>query len=107
MTKYHKQFYYEQNSILQVSESIKLRTNLYLESSCDLVAWFQFEYRQDELGDEEISYLRISELHEDFIKSDTYSYLNKSEKSKYIKVKFFEFIKTNIFFKKYYIEFRK
>jgi phage/plasmid-associated DNA primase len=104
LTKYHKQFYYEQNSILQVSESIKLRTNLYLESSCDLVAWFQFEYRQDESGDEEISYLRISELYEDFIKSDTYKSISKKEQIHYTRNKFFEKIKNNIFFKKYYME---
>lgn len=52
LTKYHKYFYHEQNSILQISYSIKIRTNLYLESSCDLVAWFQFEYRQNESSDE-------------------------------------------------------
>jgi hypothetical protein len=104
LTKYHKQFYHEQNSILQISDSIKIRTNLYLERSCDLVAWFQFEYRQDEINDKEISYLRISELHEDFIKSDTYQFINKKEHINYTRNRFFDKIKNNIFFKKYYVE---
>uniref|UniRef100_A0A6C0HLZ3 Uncharacterized protein n=1 Tax=viral metagenome TaxID=1070528 RepID=A0A6C0HLZ3_9ZZZZ len=59
LTKYHKQFYHDQNSILKMSESIKLRTNQYLENSCDLVTWFQFEYMQDETGVETVSYLSI------------------------------------------------
>ncbi len=68
-----------------------------------MVSWFQFEYKQNK-SSEEISYLPISQIYNDFKNSDTYFHLNKSEKDKYTKVKFFEFIKTNIFFKKYYVE---
>ena len=79
------------------------RTNQYLENSCDVVSWFQFEYKQNE-SSENISYLPVSQIYSDFKNSDTYLHLSKSEKDKYTKVKFFEFIKTNIFFKKYYVE---
>jgi hypothetical protein len=104
LTEYHHKFYHAQNSILEISNSIRLRTNQYLENSCDLVAWFQFEYTEDDPNSEEVSYLSIAELHKDFIESDMYQGLSKKEKSKYTKVKFFEFIRNNIFFKKYYVE---
>ena len=104
LTKYHKKYYHEQNSILQISESIKLRTNLYLENSCDLVGWFQFEYRKDEPNDEDISYLQISDIHKLFEQSDLYKSLGKNKQKDYIKSSFFKNIQNNIFFKKYYVE---
>ena len=104
LTEYHRKFYHEQNSILQIADSVKLRTNQYLENSCDLVAWFQFEYKQDAEDSEEVSYLSLSDLHKHFLESDVYSVLSKRDKDKYTKLKFFEFVKTNIFFKKYYVE---
>ena len=104
LTEYHSKFYHEQNSILQIADSVKLRTNQYLENSCDLVAWFQFEYKQDAEDSEEVSYLSVGNLHKHFIESDVYSILSKKDKDKYIKDKFFEFVKNNMFFKKYYIE---
>jgi len=104
LTEYHYKFYHEQNSILQIADSIKLRTNQYLENSCDLVAWFQFEYRQDEADSEEVSYVSLSDLHKHFLESDVYLGLSRKEKDNYTKLKFFEFVKKNIFFKKYYVE---
>lgn len=101
---YHRIFYHEQNSVLSICDSVKLRTNQYLENSCDLVAWFQFEYTQDDPNEVEVSYLSISDLHKNFLESDVYRGLSKKEQSKYIKVKFFDFIRNNIFFKKYYVE---
>jgi hypothetical protein len=73
-----------------------------LENSCDLVAWFQFEYRQDD--SEEVSYVSLSDLHKHFLESDVYLGLSRKEKDNYTKLKFFEFVKKNIFFKKYYVE---
>jgi hypothetical protein len=104
LTTYHSIFYHDQNSVLSICDSVKLRTNQYLENSCDLVAWFQFEYTQDAEDSEAVSYLSISELHKHFLDSDVYRGLSKKEQSKYIKVKFFDFIRNNIFFKKYYVE---
>ena len=104
LTEYHMKFYHEQNSILQIADSVKLRTNQYLENSCDLVAWFQFEYKQDAEDSEEVSYLSVGNLHKHFIESDVYSILSKKDKDKYIKAKFFEFVKNNMFFKKYYLD---
>ena len=105
MTKYHKQFYHDQNSILKISESIKLRTNQYLENSCDLVAWFQFEYMQDESGVETVSYLSIGDLHRHFLESDIFLSLSRKEQSTFSRNKFFEMIRNNIFFKKYYMDY--
>ena len=105
LTKYHKQFYHDQNSILKISESIKLRTNQYLENSCDLVAWFQFEYMQDESGVETVSYLSIGDLHRHFLESDIFLSLSRKEQSTFSRNKFFEMIRNNIFFKKYYMDY--
>jgi len=104
LTEYHTKFLNEQKSILLIADSIKLRTNQYLENSCDLVAWFQFEYKQDADNNAEVSYLSLSDLHKHFLESDIYSVLSKRDKDKYTKLKFFEFVKNNLFFKKYYIE---
>jgi phage/plasmid-associated DNA primase len=103
LTEYHYKYYFENNSVLKMPNSIVTRTNKYLENSCDLVSWFQFEYRQDE-DVTPSSYIKISDIYQHFITSESYISLSKSEKQKYQKLKFFEFIKTNIFFKKYYID---
>ena len=101
LTEYHWIFYNDNGSILKLPESVQLRTNQYLENSSDLVKWFQFEYRQDDPEDD-ISYTPVADIYNEFKLSDTYNTMNKKEKEKYTKFKFFEFIRTNIFFKKYY-----
>jgi phage/plasmid-associated DNA primase len=103
LSEHHRIFYHENGSNLKMPESIMRRTDQYLENSSDVVSWFQFEYKQNEPL-EDISFLPIAQIHNDFKNSDTYCHLSKSEKDKYTKVKFFDFIKTNIFFKKYYVE---
>ena len=71
---------------------------------CNLVAWFQFEYRKDEPNDEDISYLSIGDLHKDFIQSDIYLSLSRKEQYKFSRNKFFEIVRKKIFFRKYYIK---
>ena len=63
ITTYHRKFLHEHSSLLVVADSIKLRTNQYLENSCDLVAWFLYEYYNEEPGTEEVSYISIGDLH--------------------------------------------
>jgi phage/plasmid-associated DNA primase len=103
LTEYHYKYYFENNSVLKMPDSIVTRTNKYLENSCDLVSWFKFEYKQDE-DEATSSYIKISDIYQHFITSETYISLSKSEKQKYQKLRFFEFMKNNIFFKKYYVE---
>lgn len=104
LTEYHKKFLHENKSILVIADSIKLRTSQYLENACDLVTWFQFEYIQDEPDVQEVSYLSIGDIHKHFIESDIYQNMSRKDSINYSKIKFFELIRKNLFFKKYYVE---
>ena len=48
--------------------------------------------------------LKIGDIYKTFRESEFYSNLTKTNKEKYTKTKFFDFIRNNIFFKKYYHE---
>jgi len=103
LTEYHRKFSIDNNSTFIMPTTILNRTQNYLENSCDLVAWFKFEYRPDE-EDEEESYIKVNDIYQHFISSDAYVSLNKTEKQKYQKLKFFETMRNNLFFRQYYVE---
>ncbi len=75
------------------------RTQNYLESCCDIVGWFKDNYTF-----EENTILKINDLYENFKLSETYLEMSKSSKDKYTKLKFYSYIESNIFFRKYYKE---
>lgn len=99
LTKYQKKFM-DNNSILSVPESINLRTQLYLELSCNLVSWFKENYVMGKKTD----YIKIKDVHEKFSQSEYFMTLSKTERRKYTKAYFQEYFEKNIFFKKYYSE---
>jgi len=101
---YHRKFLHEDNSLLKMPATIIQRTNLYLENNCDVVQWFKHHYRQDEPDITEISYLRLAEIHEFFLESDEYRNMSRTKQQQYAKIKFFNLVRNNIFFKKYYVE---
>jgi hypothetical protein len=103
LTEYHRKFSIDNNSTFIMPTTILNRTQNYLENSCDLVAWFKFEYKPDE-EDEEESYIKVNDIYQHFISSDAYVSLNKTEKQKYQKLKFFETMRNNLFFRQYYVE---
>jgi hypothetical protein len=103
LTTYHKKFMIEQCSTLKMPASIVKRTEAYLENNCDIVSWFQFNYKKDESGSS-VSYTRLCDIYDNFVISSDYQCLTRAEQKTYCKTKFFQFIKTNIFFRKYYIE---
>jgi hypothetical protein len=104
LIEYHRKFLHEQNSLLKMPDTIIHRTKLYLENNCDLVQWFRHYYRQDEPDTEEVSYLRLSEIHEFFLHSDEYKNLSRTNQQQYTKIKFFQLVRNNLFFKNYYVE---
>jgi hypothetical protein len=93
--------YKKNNYIFNVPQSIKERTQLYLELSCNIVQWFKDNY---ELTNNKNDTIKIKDLFEDFTNSEYYTNLSKNEKRKYNKSYFIEYIQNNIFFRKYYIE---
>ena len=101
LIKYHKR-YTDNNCTIELSESVKINTQKYLEQQCDIVQWFKENYTKDEEGSETVSKIRVSDVFEHFKQSEYYFDLPKKEKEKYTKLKFFSFIQNNIFFRRYY-----
>ena len=95
----HKIYYHENNSIIKVSPSILARTQNYLESCCDIVGWFKDNYREDNT-----KYCTMKDIYEDFKYSEIYIEMSRQKKENYSKIKFFELLRTNMFFKRYYLE---
>ena len=95
----HKIYYHQNNSVIKVSLSIVSRTQNYLESCCDIVGWFKDNYTEDNT-----KYCIMKDIYEDFKNSEIYLDLSRQKKENYSKIKFFELLRTNIFFKRYYIE---
>ncbi len=93
--------YKKSNYVFDVPQSIKDRTQLYLELSCNIVQWFKDNY---EITEDRNDTIKIKDLFEDFTNSSYYVNLSKSERKKYNKSYFTEYIQTNIFFRKYYVE---
>ena len=93
--------YKKNNYILNIAQTIKDRTNSYLELSCNILQWFKDNY---ELTDEKNNYIKIKDIYQNFCCSEYMINLSKSEKNKYNKKYFHEYFETNIFFKKYYCE---
>jgi phage/plasmid-associated DNA primase len=97
IAKRHKIYYHENNSIIKVSPSIVARTQNYLESCCDIVGWFKDTYTEDNT-----KYSTMGDIYENFKTSQIYLEMSRNKKENYSKIKFFELLRTNIFFKKYY-----
>ncbi len=81
--------------------SVKTRTNLYLEKSCNILQWFK-EYYELDLNTKES--LQLKDVYNDLITSSFWNNLSKLEKQKYSRLNFIEYIKSNIYFRKYYKE---
>ena len=106
LTEYHKQYHIIQGDCIKLSEDIKTRTNKYLEESCDIVEWYKENYSKDVIDNDNTTYtiLKIGDIYKTFKESEFYNNLTKANKEKYTKTKFFDFIRSNIFFRKYYHE---
>jgi phage/plasmid-associated DNA primase len=97
----HKKYYKHNNNALTPPKSIVDRTQLYLEMSCNLVQWFKDNY-EETYNNKDIC--KIKDLYDEFYKSTFFYNLSKTEQKKYNKTYFTEYMKENIFFRKYYVD---
>lgn len=98
----HKK-YKKNNYIITLPNSISERTQNYLDLSCSIVKWFKETYEHTKNKND---YIKMKDLYSEFTQSVYYNCLSKYERTKYNKKYFSNYIETNLFFKKYYIEHR-
>jgi len=87
-----------------VCDSVKERTNAYLEANDELKSWFDENY--DFTGNRD-DILQIKDIYEDFKEGDTWVNMSKRERREMNKKGFTEKITGNIHFRKYYKEVEK
>jgi phage/plasmid-associated DNA primase len=92
--------YKEVNYKLIIPETIKKRTEAYLELSCNILGWFKDNY---ELTENKNDIIKMKDLFCNFKESEYYYNLSKQDKRKYNYTFFDNYFETNIFFKKYYV----
>ena len=97
ITNRHKIYYHTNNSIIKLAPSIVYRTQSYLESCCDVVGWFKDNYTEDIT-----KHITMKDIYEDFKNSEIYLEMSRNKRENYSKIKYFELLRTNIFFKRYY-----
>lgn len=93
--------YQENNYCITIADSIKERSQNYLDLSYKLVAWFKSEF--EFTGNKE-DIIKMKDLYEHLIQSIYFMNMSKTEKKKYNKAFLQNYIENNQFFKKYYIE---
>jgi phage/plasmid-associated DNA primase len=92
--------YKNNNFHLFVPKSIEERTKLYLELSNNIVQWFKDNYKNTNNSSD---ICKMKDLYDDFSGSNYFVNLTKSDKRKYNKTYFNNYIIENNFFKKYYV----
>lgn len=101
----HKK-YSENNYKLKIPSSIKERTNLYLEMSCQILQWFNGEYKiatkEDKINNPN-PFIKLCDAYDRFKSSDMFRYLNKYEMRKYNKTYFIKYFQENVFYGKYFL----
>jgi hypothetical protein len=96
----HKK-YKKRNFVIDLPKSIKERTQNYLDLSCTIVKWFKETY---ECTKDKKDVIKLKDLYSDFTESQYFYTLTKQERQKYNKSYITNYVETNPFFKKYYVE---
>ena len=89
----------EENIDAFVCDSVKERTNAYLEANDELKTWFDENYEQTGKRDD---VLQIKDIYNLFKESDTWSNMSKRERRELNKKAFVEKVSGNIHFRKYF-----
>ena len=84
-----------------ICDSVKERTNAYLEANDEMKSWFDENYEMTGNRDD---ILQIKDIYESFKHSDTWTNMSKRERREMNKKGFTEKISGNIHFRKYYKE---
>jgi phage/plasmid-associated DNA primase len=98
----HKKYKNNNFSVI-LPKSISERTQNYLDLSCCIVKWFKETYTHTK---DKKDIIKMKDLYGEFTQSMYFGCLTKNEKSKYNKKYFSNYIETNVFFRKYYVEHR-
>mgnify|MGYP001302010903 CR=1 FL=1 len=98
----HKDFH--KNKKLFICDSIKKRTENYLEMSCNIISWFKDNY---EKTSDDHYFLKLSDLFSLFKQSDYYIPLISSQKRKYNLSYFKNYFITDKYLKKFYYDRKK
>jgi len=102
LLKYWKEYQKQNENIDEfICDSVKERTNAYLEANDEMKSWFDEKYEMT--GNRE-DILQIKDIYEDFKHSDTWTNMSKRERREMNKKGFTEKISGNIHFRKYYKE---
>lgn len=91
--------YKDNNYKFIIPDTIKQRTQLYLELSCNILGWFKDTYDKT---DNKMDIIKLKDLFSAFKQSEYYFNLSKYDKRKYNYSFFDNYFATNIFFKNYY-----
>ena len=97
----HNKNYYKKN--LFIPESVKKRTLKYVESSIEILEWFNKTYDKIENYDVN-NYIKISEINSELKDSEYYNSLDKKEKSNLTREKIVKLFRENPIFKKNFSE---
>ena len=102
LLKYWKEYRRSGENIDEfICDSVKERTNAYLEANDELKSWFDEHYEMTGNRDD---ILQIKDIYEDFKHGDTWTNMSKRERREMNKKGFTEKIAGNIHFRKYYKE---
>ena len=93
--------YAENEYKLNVSDSIKQRTDKYLELSCDILGWFKDNYAQT---NDKKDCIKLKDAFDKYKESDFYFNLPKNKKREQNYKFFIEYFSKNLFYSKYYVE---
>ena len=98
----HKDFH--KNKKLFICDSIKKRTENYLEMSCNIISWFKDNYEENS---DDHYFLKLSDLFGLFKQSDYYIPLISSQKRKYNLSYFKNYFITDKYLKNFYYDRKK
>ena len=93
--------YKEKEYKLILPKEIKIRTEMYLKSSCNILSWFNEFY---EKIDDANNIIKIKDIFNNFKSCEYYNLLSKNDKRKYNYNYFNEYFANNIFLKSNYKE---
>ena len=102
LIKYWKEYLDKKENIdVFICDSVKERTNSYLEANDEMKSWFDDHYERTGNRDD---ILQIKDIYDDFKNSEIWQNISKRERRELNKKGFTEKISGNIHFRKYYKE---
>ena len=86
---------------LNIPDSVKYRTNEYLEKSCDIVSWFKDNYEQT---NDKKDFIKLKDVFDNYKGSEFYFNLTKTKKQEQNYKYFINYFSNNQSFSKFYVD---